>query len=394
MARVRPFRQPFVLPAANLTGDSTQVGDGPPAGFVDNVTIAFPGAPVTASFKLLISGIWCGSWNGPTPYGPFLVCNNESIEVDATGLAPGVQYPGLWVGTRVPADQVSASAPMFGPTSVLVGNLPGSVLAGSAQQFLAVSASVIPFSNNQLYPLNGFAYPSGLTAQNFHSAFVDVIGTAGHISGTVGIYDGDGQLIYALPLVPNVCFPNQATVILPIAIGILGGANATIAVANSDTADAITVDITLSQEPFEPSIGSAPGAIDTLGRAILSPGKASARTSQSPGTASSSVQFGPATAQVAKWWQLWISIYTLNCTAIGSLVLGLIDMASGLNIAEAELILPLTANFPPAGLQVQLAGPCDFPGAAIAGGIYKLTWTHTETASVCTGRIGALVGYQ
>jgi hypothetical protein len=133
---------------------------------------------------------------------------------------------------------------------------------------------------------------------------------------------------------------------------------------------------------------------DTLGRLIASPGTGVTRTSQSPGTASSSVQFGPATAQVAKWWQIWISIYTLTCTAIGSLVLELKDTASGLDIAEAELILPLTANFPPAGLQVQLAGPCDFPGAAIAGGIYTLKWSHTETASVCTGRIGALVGYQ
>ena len=56
--------------------------------------------------------------------------------------------------------------------------------------------------------------------------------------------------------------------------------------------------------------------------------------------------------------------------------------------------MPLTANFPPAGLQVQTGGHCSFPGMAVAGGIYRLLWTHLETAWVCTGRLVGLVGYQ
>jgi hypothetical protein len=273
--RVRPFRQPFILPAAGtaaaggVSGASQQTADGPPAGFADNVTLAFPTAPVGATFFLYISGILCGQWTGPTPYGPLLIVNNEQVLVNASGLTNGQSYPGLWMGTRCPVDRVSPSAPLFGPTSVLVGNLPASSLAIQTQQFLAVSENTIPLNGITGYQLSTFSFPPGTDVTNYNTAIVTVTGTPGHVTGRVWVADANGLAVLTYPLVPNSMQVQHATVILPIFVG--GSPLSEIFVQNSDTVDSILVDIALSQEALEPSIGSAPGRINQQGSTYVSP---------------------------------------------------------------------------------------------------------------------------
>jgi len=125
----RPFRQQMMLPAASAAGTSTYNGDGPPAGFVDNVSFGFPTAPMGALFTLTVANVVVASWTGPTPWGPLLVANSETIQVAASGLSPGVVYAGVMAGSRHPADEVPASAPQFGPATVAVVNLASTVLA-------------------------------------------------------------------------------------------------------------------------------------------------------------------------------------------------------------------------------------------------------------------------
>ncbi len=141
--RVRPYRQPFVLPAAAADGSSIQTADGPPSGYVDMISAAFPTAPLGAQFTMSISGVKVGSWSGPTPYGPLLVVNNETIEIDAARLVTGQSYVGVLAGTRQPAGMVLPSTPLFSPSSVLTQfteTLVATIAAGTEYTFVTLPA--------------------------------------------------------------------------------------------------------------------------------------------------------------------------------------------------------------------------------------------------------------
>ncbi len=122
----------MILAAASSAGTSSYNGDGPPAGFVDNLTFGFPTAPLGAVFTLTIANIVVASWIGPTPWGPLLIANSETVQIAASGLSPGVGYAGIMAGSRHPADEVPASAPQFGPATVAVVNLTSTSLLTSA----------------------------------------------------------------------------------------------------------------------------------------------------------------------------------------------------------------------------------------------------------------------
>jgi hypothetical protein len=184
MPGLRPFRLPFILPAASAAGTSSQTADGPPAGYVDNVSLAFPTAPLAATFVLTISGVACGAWNGPAPYGPFLLSNNEAISITATGLVPGTLYQGTWVGTRQSEDQVPPSTPISSPTTVqayvpppVIEGLLATVPNGTLSVTVAVPDTVetlilvTPYSPNATPTVignaTGYSYPVIMVAGGY-----------------------------------------------------------------------------------------------------------------------------------------------------------------------------------------------------------------------------------
>ena len=118
-----PYREQLIANNVAANGTCTVNKDGPPAGYVDNLTFSFPTAPVGATFQLTVSNMVCAIWSGPTPWGPLMISNNESISIYCTGLSPGVVYNGIMAGSRSSVDDIPASAPAFGPTTVAIVNL-------------------------------------------------------------------------------------------------------------------------------------------------------------------------------------------------------------------------------------------------------------------------------
>lgn len=124
---------------------------------------------------------------------------------------------------------------------VPVINGPGTTLGVGTTQFLAATAAGV---TAHTFKLNSFAYPAGLSAGNFHSAYVAINGVAGD-EGTVQLVDSNGNNVWDQPWSMNAG-TTLATVAIPLEFGAL---NATAAIVVDAGIGSVAVDIILDQEP-------------------------------------------------------------------------------------------------------------------------------------------------
>lgn len=138
------------------------------------------------------------------------------------------------------------------------------VLGVTTQQFTAVSeAPVLASPGITTFALNGFAYPTGLGAINFHSASITITPPGGGSAGQyqVSLLDENGIQTWK-QVTPIAVYPNLPfTIGLPLSFGTLNGTCA-IQIVNT-TSVAASVDIILDQEPITPGVIIA-GSISSI----------------------------------------------------------------------------------------------------------------------------------
>lgn len=301
-----------------------------------------------------------------------------------------------WIG--------SADPPGTYPGQLIAQAVAASIAAvvdTATTQFTAVSNESIANNVTGTYALDSFVYPSGLTAANFHAAAVAINLDGATPGGQVAVYlldENDNALWQSVFDVPAE-FPSAAeaalTMPIPLTFGTLNGTCA-IVVVNNEAGD-LSVDVVLDQEPNTPGVllaGVQAGAeIGVTTTAAPTTGTANQAAALS--TAGTSNAFGPTTAATSLWVTLSCVIYTLTCSAVGSLQVEVVDTTTGQLVAAMLLPLPLTAGFPAALEAVDVTVPVNYPHAAAAGGAFTLkTSILNATVSGITGRALAVVGYR
>lgn len=125
----------------------------------------------------------------------------------------------------------------------------------ASQQFTAVGNSVIAANTEASYTLNSFPYPSGLAANNFHSAVIGV-SSSNVGSGEVEVWLADQNNVLLWQQFVQVAFflgdAINYTIPIPLTFDNLNN-NVKIVVVNT-LSISIEIDIVLDQEPITPGV--------------------------------------------------------------------------------------------------------------------------------------------
>jgi hypothetical protein len=303
-------------------------------------------------------------------------------------------------GTVTVGEIVAGTVDITGP--VTVDNVAGTQLATATEQVTVVSQQTVTTGNAGSSALDALAYPTGLSASNFHAAAVVLSTQLAAGTVTVWLVDENGYQLYT-----QILLPNQTTAVLPLCFGTLNGTVA-IKVLNF-SGGTITYDILFDQEPSTPAVliaaiaaglvlpvgGNQTGvalATDAAGHLQPIPDVGSAEADQALGTANGNFQFGPTTAQTATRCKLSVAIPSMTTPAAGTLRVE-IRVGSAAGVIIDELVLAYAA----ATSAVSLAGPAAvlaFPLPATAGGDLYIVWTFSSVPTANSGSVSAIVGYR
>jgi hypothetical protein len=328
-----------------------------------------------------------------------------------------------WIGPNLPPGSYPGALVSQAITAGIAG-----LIGITTQTFEAAEGVSVPFATpTEVLNLTTAAYPSGTVQANYNTAIVQVQGEVGEPLGvTLWAEDAAGSRFYVqLAVGPD---SSSYTAAIPIA-----GMASVWAEQNIGTG-AVTATVTLTQEvvpspsvlawspssaalvPLPVQQGGSPnlgnnllvvGAQDTNGAVrsiptiaggaalIANPvSTASARSLQALSPGGNTTQFGPTGARTSQWFTLTVSINGVTCAAAGALEVQIADATTGQVLASLLMTLPVTANFPPGGVQASAAGPLSYPHAAMVGGDFNLITLVNGTVTGLSGRCVAVVGYQ
>jgi hypothetical protein len=359
------------------------------------------------------------------PSGPTVAPVGQPVylQVDwwiGSGTPPGA-YPGALVSQAI-------TAGIAGSVTAIISGL----VAIGTQTFEAAEGINLPGSSaTKILDLTTVAYPSGTALANYNTAIVQV-GVLGGTLISLWAEDAAGNEFYVQSYTAG---GDSLTAAIPIA-----GMTSLWAQASTGS-PTVSISVSLTQEVVpSPSVVTwsptgGPGNVGSLvpvpvqvvgQQSVLSPGvlmvgtldannyarnlpttaggaavvtqeddgTASARALQALSAAGTSTTFGPTAARQSLWFTLTVSIYGVTCTGAGAVEIQLADTTTGQVIASMLVTIPVTANFPAAGVQSSIAGELNYPHQGAAAGDFELNTLVNGTVTGLAGRCVAVVGYR